>query len=97
MQIRTTAFAFIICSLVGGAVAAFSPVKWLAASLWVLAALHANGAIAALEDSRPGGFDNPDGSQSFEVSTGQSAGRFWLQTIVVTLSAIAGGCYVQFG
>lgn len=77
--------------------AAFSPVKWLAAFLWALAALHVNGSVAVLEDSRPGGLDNPDGSLSFQASTGQSSGRFWLQTIVVTLGAIAGGCYVQFG
>ncbi|WP_183638646.1 hypothetical protein [Niveibacterium umoris] len=97
MQLRTTAFAVVICAIMGGAVAAFSPVKWLAASLWAAAALHINGSVAAFEDSRPGGFENPDGSQSFEACTGQSVGRFWLQTIVVTLGAIAGGCYVQFG
>ena len=59
-------FAFIhvlICVLAGALVAALTDVHWLAASFWCSAALFITGSIAYIEDSIPGGFDNPEGTE----------------------------------
>ncbi len=58
MNIRAAAAHIAVCVVIGGVVAALTPAKWLAASLWVSAAMFINGSLAAVEDARPGGFDN---------------------------------------
>ena len=85
---RNAAAAHIaICVVVGGLVAAFTPAKWFAASLWVSAAMFINGSLAMVEDARPGGFDNPDGSQTPE---------FAFQSLAITVALAALGFYFQF-
>ena len=54
----------IVALFVGAAISYFTDAKWLAASLWVSAAMFINGSIATLEDARPGGFNNPDGTEA---------------------------------
>ena len=52
-----------VCLVVGALVAALTDVHWLAAAFWCSAALFLTGSIAYLEDSVPGGYDNPDGTE----------------------------------
>ncbi|MDH4061274.1 MAG: hypothetical protein OEU94_10730 [Aquincola sp.] len=85
-----------VCLAVGGLVAAFTPAKWLAASLWVSAALYINGSLATVEDARPGGFDNPDGSATPSFAKGVGATKYALQSLAVTLGLAALGLYIQF-
>jgi hypothetical protein len=51
-----------LAAAVGALISTFTPARWLAASFWVSAAMLINGAVATVEDARPGGFDNLDGS-----------------------------------
>lgn len=90
MNLRATAINIAICIAVGGMVAHFTSAKWLAAALWVFAALFANGTIALIEDSRPGGFDNPDGLEPRPFTY-----RFLLGSLLVVCAALAGGAYIQ--
>lgn len=53
MEIRPALFHVAVAVIVGGAIAFFSPARWLAASLWVSAAMLVNGAIATAEDAQP--------------------------------------------
>lgn len=62
MQLRPVLIHVSLATLVGAAVSAFTPARWLAASLWVSAAMLMTGAIAEVEDAQPGSFENPDGS-----------------------------------
>lgn len=92
MSLRAAAITIAICTSVGGLIAYFTTAKWLAATLWVFAALFANGTIAVIEDARPGGFDNPDGLEPSPFSY-----RFLLGSLLVVCAALAGGAYIQFG
>ena len=96
MNLRAAAVHVAVCLAVGGLVAAFTPAKWLAASLWASAALYINGSLATVEDARPGGFDNPDGSATPSFAKGVSATRYALQSLAVTLGLAALGLYIQF-
>jgi hypothetical protein len=65
---RTTEFSrwqalvhIAICVVIGLCVSAFTDLHWLAVAFWCSAVLFLNGSIACVEDSLPGGFDNPDG------------------------------------
>jgi len=78
-------------------VAAFSPIKWLAAALWVSAAMFITGSLATVEDALPGGFDNPDGSETPEYAKGIGATKYALRLVGVTLALAGLGFYVQFG
>ncbi|WP_207911267.1 hypothetical protein, partial [Roseateles saccharophilus] len=62
-----------------------------AASLWVSAAMLANGVVATIEDASPGGSDNPDGS-STQVATGSIA--FKCAAMAVGLACL--GLAIQF-
>ena len=94
---RKAAFLNItVCLAIGGIASAFTPARWLAASLWVFAALFINGTLAFYEDAQPGGFENPDGTTTPVFAKGRGAARFWLQSILVSLGAVALGLYVQF-
>jgi hypothetical protein len=96
MNLRATGIHITACLLIGGAIAAFAPVRWIAASLWVSAAMFINGSLAALEDAQPSGFDNPTGEESVSIAAGMGAIKFWLQSLAV-VAVIAGlGLVVQF-
>jgi hypothetical protein len=96
MNIRATALHVAVCIVVGGVLAAFTPAKWLAASLWVSAAMFINGALAAVEDARPGGFDNPSGADTPSFAKGLGATKFALQSLLVTVALAGLGFLVQF-
>jgi hypothetical protein len=89
-------FAFIhvlICIIVGALVATFTNVHWLAAAFWCSAVLFITGSIGYIEDSMPGGFDNPEG-------TVKSLGyKFLLKTlgIAFALAQLGFGSQVWFG
>ena len=96
MNLRATGVHVAVCLAVGGLVAALTPAKWLAASFWVSAALYINGSLATVEDARPGGFDNPDGSATPSSAKGVGATKYALQSLAVTLGLAALGFYIQF-
>lgn len=50
-----------VCIAVGLLGAWLTALNWLAAAFWCSAALVFNGIVADVEDSEPGGFNNPDG------------------------------------
>lgn len=78
MNLRTACIHVAVCAIVGGLVAAFTPAKWLAASLWISAAMYINGSLAYVEDALPGGFDNPDGSATPSFAKGVGATKYAL-------------------
>ena len=49
-----------------------------------------------VEDARPGGFDNPDGTQTLEFAKGVGATKFALQSLAITVALVALGFYFQF-
>lgn len=68
MAMRSAFIHIAVAEAVGALVAAFTPARWVAALLWVSAAMLINGAVATFEDARSGGFDNPDGTvQEFQA------------------------------
>ena len=91
MNVRATAIGIAICTVIGGLIAYFSSAKWLAATLWVFAAMFANGTIAVIEDAQPGGFDNSDGLEPRPFGY-----KFLLGSLLVVCAAVIGGAYVQF-
>jgi hypothetical protein len=62
MEIRHAFIHIAVAVTVGAAIALFSPARWFAASLWVSAAMLANGAVATIEDAQPSGVDAASGS-----------------------------------
>lgn len=95
MSRNAAAVHIAVCVVVGGLVAAFTPAKWLAASLWVSAAMFISGSLAMVEDARPGGFDNPDGSNTPGFAKGIGAPKFALQSLAITAVLAALGYYFQ--
>lgn len=91
MEVRAALIHIAVAVAVGALVAAFTPARWVAASLWVSATMMVNGAFATVEDARPGGFDNRDG-------TGPIAGASVLafKCAVVALALASIGFVVQF-
>ena len=96
MNRKAAAIHIAICVAIGGLVAAFTPAKWFAASLWVSSAMFINGSLAMVEDARPGGFDNPDGSEAPKFPKGIGATNFALQSLGITVALAGLGLYVQF-
>lgn len=96
MDPRAAAIHIAVAAAIGALIAAFTPAKWLAASLWVSAAMFINGSVAVVEDARPGGFDNPHGSEALPVAKGASGTRFALQSVAITVALAALGFVVQF-
>jgi hypothetical protein len=94
MKVHPTIIGIAVCTVIGGAVAYFSSVKWLAAALWVFAAMYVNGTIAVIEDDQPGGFDNPDGTSPQLNASKQR--RMFFASLAIAFGAIAAGAYVQF-
>lgn len=91
MEKRSAFIHVAVAAAVGALVAAFTPARWVAASLWVSAAMMINGAIATVEDARPGGFDNPDGTDPI---SGASAVAFKCAVVALALASL--GFAVQF-
>lgn len=91
MEMRPALIHIALAVGVGALVSAFTPARWLAASLWVSAAMLINGAVATVEDARPGGFDNPDGS-----STLAGAGMLAAKCVAVAVVVAVLGFAVQF-
>ena len=85
-----------MCVTIGGVLAAFTPAQWIAASLWISAAMFINGSIAVVEDARPGGFDNLDGSDTPSYAKGWGATRFALQSLAITIAIAGLRLWVQF-
>ena len=91
MQLRPLLVHVAAATLVGTAVSAFTPARWLAASLWVSAAMLLTGALAEVEDTQPGAFENPDGSVS-KPGTGLLVAK--CAAIAIGLSGL--GLWVQY-
>lgn len=91
MEFRPAFIHVALAISIGGMVAAFTPARWLAASLWVSAAMMLNAAIAVVEDARPGGFDNPDGTTP---PPGANALAFKVAAMALALAAL--GVAAQF-
>ena len=93
----TKAFAghVAIAFAVGGAIAYFTDAKWLAASFWVSSAMFINGSIAYVEDGRPGGFDNPDGTDTPDFAKGWGATKYALSSFAIFAGLVAAGFVVQ--
>jgi hypothetical protein len=96
MQLKPFLIGLAVCGSIGAVLAVFTPVKWLAAILWISGAMFINGSLAVYEDARPGGFENPDGSSTPKFAQGIGALKFWLQALVISGIAISAGFYVQF-
>ena len=84
-----------IALLVGGAIAYFTDAKWLAASFWVSAAMFINGSLANVEDARPGGFNNPDGTDTPDFAKGWGATRYALSSLAIFAGLVIAGFVVQ--
>jgi len=84
-----------IALIVGGAISYFTDAKWLAASLWTSAAMFINGSLATVEDARPGGFNNPDGTDTPEIAKGWGATKYALSSFAIFVSLLAAGFMVQ--
>jgi hypothetical protein len=84
-----------ISLLIGGAISYFTAAKWLAAAFWVSAAMYINGSIAYVEDAKPGGFDNPDGTETPEYAKGKGATKFALTSLAVTVVLASIGFLIQ--
>ncbi len=95
-MIRRPAFihAF-VCAALGVAIAAVTPMEWLAAALFISAALQINGALAVYEDALPGGFDNPDGKHTPDFTRGIGAAKYWAKAIAMAGSFAALGLWLQ--
>jgi hypothetical protein len=91
MKLRSTLVHIAVAAAIGGLVTAFTPARWAAVSLWVSAAMLANGAVATVEDASPGGFDNPDGS-----STKSEAGSMAFKLAAMALGLVCLGVAIQF-
>lgn len=91
MHLKTSLISILACVLIGGAIAAVSSVRWPAATCFVMAALLINGAIAEWEDSSPGGFNNPDGSEEPAPT-----GPIWV-TFAMGVVALLAGAWLQLG
>lgn len=91
MEMRPALIHIALAAAIGALVSAFTSARWLAASLWVSAAMLVNGAAATVEDARPGGFDNPDGS-----STRTGAGMLAAKCVAVAAVMAGLGFAVQF-
>ncbi len=96
MKIRYAILHISICGLVGAIFSATTPMKWLAASLLTSAALQINGALAAYEDALPGGFDNPEGTETPDFTKGAGAAKYWLKSLALVFGLAVIGLWVQF-
>lgn len=96
MSARDATVHVTICVLIGGVIAAFTPVRWIAGAFWVSAAMYINGSLAVAEDALPGGFENPGGSEASPVVKRWPATWFAARSLAIFVVLAAFGCYVQF-
>ena len=96
MNARAAVIHVAVAVAIGALVAALTPARWLAASLWVSAAMFINGSLAVVEDAQPGGFDNPHGSEALPVAKGASGTRVALQSVAIAVALAGLGFVVQF-
>ena len=92
---KALAAHIVVALFVGGAIAYFTDAKWLAASFWVSAAMFINGSIANVEDARPGGFNNPDGTDTPDFAKGWGATKYALSSLAIFAALVAAGFIVQ--
>lgn len=92
---KALAAHIVVALLVGGAIAYFTDAKWLAASFWVSAAMFINGSIASVEDARPGGFNNPDGTDTPDFAKGWGATKYAISSLAIFAGLVAAGFIVQ--
>lgn len=92
---RAFAAHIVVALLVGGAIAYFTDAKWFAASFWVSAAMFINGSIANVEDARPGGLNNPDGTDTPDFAKGWGATKHALSSLAIFAGLVAAGFIVQ--
>ncbi len=81
--------------LVGSVIAYFTDAIWLAASFWVSAAMFINGSLANVEDARPGGFNNPDGTDTPDLATGWGATKYALSSFAIFVCLVVAGFVFQ--
>ncbi len=84
-----------IALLVGGVIANFTDAKWLAASFWVSAAMFINGSLATVEDARPGGFNNSDGTDTPDLAKGWGATKYALSSFAIFVGLVVAGFVFQ--
>lgn len=95
MNKKTTFISLGICVIAGGIFSYFTELKWLAGTLFVFSAIFINGSIAVYEDAKPGGFENPDGTDAPTFTKGMGAVRYWAISIGVSVLAVIAGACVQ--
>ena len=76
---------------------AVTPMNWLAAALFGSAVLQLNGALAVYEDAIPGGFKNPDGTDTPAFTQRLSAAWYWMKALGLAGAFAALGLWLQFG
>jgi hypothetical protein len=96
MNKKTALINLSICLIGGGIFSYFTELKWLAGALFIFSALFINGSIAVYEDARPGGFENPDATDTPAFARGMSAVRYWVAATGVSALAVIAGACVQF-
>jgi len=78
-----------IALIVGGAISYFTDAKWLAAAMFI------NGSLATVEDARPGGFNNPDGTETPDIAKGWGATKYALSSFAIFMCLVVAGFVVQ--
>jgi len=91
MGIRATFISVVVAAAVGAVIAAITPAKWLAATLWVSAAMMINGAVAVFEDARTVHADDAEGLEG-----NGGAGLLALKCVAASLALAGFGFAVQF-
>ena len=94
-DLKALAMHVAIALLIGGAISYFTDAKWLATSLWVSAAMFINGSLANVEDARPGGFNNPDGTDTPDFAKGWGATKYALSSLAIFVGLVVAGFVVQ--
>ena len=95
MDKKALLWHILICLIVGGAISYFTAAKWLAAAFWVSAALFIYGSLAYVEDGAPGGYDNPDGTDTPDYAKGSGASLYALKSLAITIILASTGLFIQ--
>lgn len=84
-----------VAAAIGGLIAHFTDAKWIAACLFVSAAMFMNGSLLVYEDARPGGFDNPYRKETPAFVKGWAAVKYWAGSLGVTMALVGVGLVAQ--
>lgn len=57
--------------------------------------MYLNGSIAYVEDVQPGGFDNPEGTETADYAKGKGVIKFAITSLAVTVILASIGCLIQ--